>query len=227
MKRTVFLLVLAWSLSVTAASGQLVRMVEDFEDILPGEDPTRGWTFGVFPGDEGVVPLGNGHVFAAHVDSFGVNLFTKSDGTNPWVGDKDFRADGVVGLGFATRGQADFGNTIRDMSLALINDNGTPSDPSDDFGFIQMSPEDYDFDASQVQKFRWRIPSSHTGSTPNRWSPWDLSGNGNHDFTWDEVVTDVDRIQINYYDPRLFYIFQGHDVVVDNIKLLLDPGAAP
>ena len=49
------------------------------------------------------------------------------------------------------------------------------------------------------------------------------SNGGPLDFSWTDVITDVDEIRFLYHDPELFYIFQFHDVSVDNITLLYDP----
>jgi hypothetical protein len=228
MKQILWILVLSLCLVAVPAAAERITLVEDFEDIQPGEDDQRGWTFGVFSSDESVVQKGGGgHVLEGHIDNFGVNLLTKSDGSNPWVGNADFRADGVIRLGFSTRGRADFGNSIRNMAVALISDNGTPEDSSDDFGFYSISERLYNFDTSERANFRWEIPSQVAGETPEGWQHWDLSGGGDTSFTWDEVVTDVDRIQFTYYDPQLFYIFQGFDVMVDNIKMVIETDLIP
>jgi len=206
----------AAALTVPAANvdADIIRVVERF-NIQAGDHPTHGWTFG------GLTEVrernGNPYLYG-EVDTFGVALQTTGPDDNPWVGDMNYRAEGVVGFQITTAGTTDF-NSVRPLGIALINDNGTPDDFSDDFGYYHMTGATYDFDGT-IRAFRFPVPSQHTGSDPKGWNQYTFGDVP--PFTWDDVITDVDRIEFLYYDPEFFYIFQFHYLGVDNITAFID-----
>lgn len=199
------------------AYGAIIRLTETFENINGG-DPQRGWTFNA--GDEGIAVNNGNHYLRASVDTFGVTLSTKTDGSNRLAGNKNYRTEGVVGFELTTAGTADF-NTIRDMSISIVNDNGTPNDSSDDFGFYHVTGQMMNFNGN-IRTYRYPMPSQVTGRTPDGWVPWALGPNSPPEFTWDQVVTDVDRLNFHYFNPDYFYIFQFHYLGVDNIRVFVN-----
>ncbi|GEM_PF-5013209 len=201
----------------SVAYGAIIRLTETFENINGG-DPQRGWTFNTR--DEGIAVNNGNHYLRTTTDTFGVTLSTKTDGSNRLAGNKNYRTEGVVGFELTTAGTADF-PTVRDMSISLVNDNGTPGDGSDDYGFYHVTGQMMDFDGS-IRTFRYAVPSQVTGATPDGWVPFVLGPNSPPEFTWDEVITDVDQLNFHYFNPDFFYIFQFHYVGVDNIRVFVN-----
>ncbi len=212
-KYVISMFLLAFSLSASAAP---IDIVERF-DIDVDEDATAGWTLG--GADRVRTRHGNPYLWS-YVDTCCLSLRTKSDGSNPWSGDMNYRSLGVIGLRFATIGRTDFPNSLREMGLMLLDNNGTPNIAIDDYGFYHMSGEVYPFDSTGAV-FEFVVPSQEVGGVPAGWNAISLGG-GPLDFTWDEVITDVDQIQFLYYDPTYLYIWQNHEVGVDNITLTYD-----
>lgn len=205
-------------LCATIALGAIIRLTENFENINGG-DPQRGWTFNTR--DEGIAVRNGNHYFRTTTDNYGVTLSAKTDGSNRLAGNKNYRTEGVVGFEITTAGTADFSNTIRDMSISIVNDNGTPSDWSDDYGFYHVTGQMMNFNGN-IRTYRYPMPSQVTGTTPDGWVPWVLGPNSPTEFTWDQVVTDVDQLNFHYFNPDFFYIFQFHNVGVDNIRVIVN-----
>ncbi len=218
MNRTKQIIVGAAGLAACAAValGAIVSLTETFENIQG--DPQAGWTFN--SGDEGIEVNNGNHYLRTSIDTFGVTLSTKTDGSNRLAGNKNYRAEGVVGFSITTAGTADF-NTVRDMTISIVNDNGTPGDTSDDFGFYHVTGRMMPFDG-RVRTFRFPMPSQVAGQTPDGWVAWELGPNTPPNFTWDQVVTDVDELNFHYFHPEFFYIFQFHHLGVDNIRVYAD-----
>lgn len=208
----------AAGLCTAVALGALIRISENFENIQPHEDPQRGWTFN--SGNESVAQRNGNHYLRTSIDTWGVTLSTKSNGSNRLVGNRDYRREGVAGFEITTAGTADF-NTVRDMSISLVNDNGTPNDWSDDYGFYHVTGQMMRFDGSP-RTYRYRVPSRHAGSTPDGWVAWSIGPNSPTEFSWDDVITDVDQVNFHYFHPENFYIFQFHHVGVDNIRVVIN-----
>jgi len=190
---------------------------EDFENA-GGGDPTAGWTCGA---EESIDTGGGNHFYHGLVDTWGVNFRTKMDGSNAWVGDKDYRALGVGGLSLVTAGRAQFPNSRRPMSITLVNNNGTPEDANDDYGFFQVTNQQINLNTGRPRFYGFTIPSDYIGDVPPGWTAISFGSESPTGFTWDQVITDVDQIQVNYYNPEFFYIFQFQEFAVDNITLYL------
>jgi len=215
--RQTFVALAGVAVCAAVALGVIVSFTETFENISGG-DPQRGWTFNA--GDESIAVRNGNHYLRTSTDTFGVTLSTKTNGTNRLAGNKNYRTEGVIGFELATAGTADF-NTIRDMSISIVNDNGTPGDFSDDYGFYHVTGRMMRFDGT-IQTFRFPMPSQVTGTTPDGWVRYILGPNSPTEFTWDQVVTDVDELNFHYFNPDFFYIFQFHHVGVDNIRVFVN-----
>ena len=208
--------------AASAADAALVKVTTTFEKVPPGEDPQQGWTFGVSGQYEYIREQANGnHYLYGEVDSFGVALRSKTDGSNAWVGGKDYRAAKVRGFEIVTGGTADFPNSTRDMAITLVHHNGTPDDYADDFGFYALNPRDMPYDG-RPRVYRYPVPSEFSGDTPPGWAKVIFGPDSPTDFTWDKVITNVDEVQFNYYHPEMFYIIQFHYVGVDNISIVVE-----
>lgn len=207
------------SLACTTGLFAQSELREDFENIGPGEDPTAGWTCGA---DDSVRIRNGNHHYYGVVDTWGVNFRTKMDGSNAWVGDKNYAEMGVLGLSLVTAGRAQFPNSRRPMSITLINNNGTPEDVNDDFGFFLATNQQINLNTGRPRTYGFEIPSDFVGDVPPGWTRAIVGSESPTDFTWEKVITDVDQIQINYYHPEYFYIFQFQEIGVDNITLYLN-----
>ncbi len=205
--------------SITLAA--IISRTADFEDIEPNEDPQQGWTFGVSPQNERIATLGDNHYLQAEIDNWGVTLRSKTDGTNPWVGKKNYRTEGVVGFEFTVAGTADF-TTARKLTIFLLHDNGTPDDTIDDYGYYHTINKWYRF-GGKPSKYQFLIPSWVEGDDPPKnWIPYAVDDSIPADITWEKVITHVDRLDVGLWRPGYFYIFQFHYMGVDNIKVFID-----
>lgn len=199
----------------------VVSRTADFENIQPGEDPQQGWTFGVGPQNEGIEDINGNHVLHGNIDNWGVTIRSKDDGTNPWVGNKNYRTEGVVGFQFTVAGTADF-NTARQLTIFLLSDNGTPHDFSDDFGYYHTIDQWYFFNG-RPRTYSFPIPSQAQGKNPPAgWFPYSVNGQFPKDFSWDSVIADVDMLNVGLWKPDYFYSFQNHDMRIDNLRIFVN-----
>ncbi len=220
-KLTTVVGVLTFTAITSIALAAIISRTADFEDIEPNEDPQQGWTFGVAPQNERIATNGDNHYLQAEIDSWGVTLQSKDDGTNPWVGAKNYRDEGVVGFEFTLAGTAD-GNTARTFTIFLLHDNGTPDDHFDDYGYYHTINKWYRFQG-QPRKFQFLIPSWVEGDDPpENWIPYAVDDSIPDDITWEKIITHVDRLDVGLWRPGFFYIIQFHYMAVDNIKVYID-----
>ncbi len=141
---------------------------------------------------------------------------------DPFVG--DFREMGVTQISFdAALRDRNFGDPVGfQMSLLLRDTKGT-GDPSDDDYAYYVGPNvplmgdgwvHYDFD----------VPSASTDPVPAGWSGgWagDLES-FRPGVDWNDVITNVDRVEIWWLHPAFAAIFSAWDVGVDNMSITTD-----
>jgi len=222
MKRLIPLSIgLAALLTASTTHADIVSRTADFENIKPGEDPQQGWTFGLSPQNEGIEIINGNHVLHGSIDNWGVTIRSKHDGTNPWVGNKNYRTEGVIGFQFTVAGTADF-NTARQLTIFLMTDNGTPNDISDDFGFYHTIDSWYFFNG-RPRTYSFPIPSQTQGTNPPPgWFPYAENGSIPKNISWEAVIADVDRLNVGLWKPDYFYSFQNHDMRIDNLRIFVD-----
>jgi len=214
------LLITVAAFTTPTAQADIISRTADFENIEPGEDPQQGWTLGVADEFVDFLPNGN-HFLHGEIDNWGVTLHSKRNGTNPWVGDKDYRSEGVVGFELTVAAIAQF-PTARKLTIFLMDDNGTPNDVADDFGFYHTINQWYFFQANP-RTYQFLIPSWETGDTPpDGWFPYAVNGEIPPDISWDQVITNVDRLDVGFWRPDFFYIFQTHEFAIDNVRIYVD-----
>ncbi len=205
---------------VATTHAQLVTLVEDFEDP---QLPFGGWRFNASFNEEEIREgEGGNHYSYAYVDDYGIILSTDVYQDHPWVGDIDYRESGVVELAFTTAAYAQRGVKTLPMSVLIHNNNGTPLDIDDDYGFYMVLHSVLRFDGQQIKTFTFPIPSQVQGETPEGWHPYIWGPGSPVEFTWDEVITDVDRIMFDYFHPAYYYIYEPYNVGADNIKITID-----
>jgi len=188
--------------------------VEDFEDGVAD----YGLTFGN-SADTVEATGGNPGMWLHNpsLDTFGPQLRTDYYAAD-FTG--DYRAMGVTTISFDARiDDIDFGYNPIEMSVLLRNTNGTPGDVSDDdYAFYpgQAIPE---IGVGWVH-YEFTIPSASLEDVPAGWKGGGMEpGYFNPGVTWSDVVTSVDRLEIWYWNPEYFGIFQGWDVGVDNLTI--------
>ncbi len=205
-----------------AWAANIVSRTVDFESAS-GTGPQEGWTYRMIDPDKETIETGpNGNkYFQVDIDNWGVTLFSTYDGTNEWVGNKDYRAEGVVGFSFTAGGTADF-TTARKPTVFIMTDNGTPDDRFDDYGYYRSSNKFLIFDGRKTT-FEFKIGSGKMGvEPPNGWVAYAVNDEIPKDISWDKVITDVDRMDIGFWRPDFFYVFQNHEVGVDNLTIYAD-----
>ncbi|MFG0329036.1 MAG: hypothetical protein ACF8PN_03970 [Phycisphaerales bacterium] len=206
-----------------------ITLTQNFENLSPS-NPLGGWQFQAHQVLQDIVQQGRNHYLYAVADATSFSLVSQGNGANAWAGDKDFRASGVRRISFMTAVRARQIPTMRMMTVSLWNDSGTPEDDTDDFGFYYDATDSMlAFDGS-VNHFSFEIPSQVTHQNPFGWIP--VRGPEAPLFppehVWDAVITDVDRIEFNYFDPQQKWFFiQLYDLGADNIELEIDTRLRP
>ncbi len=133
----------------------------------------------------------------------------------------DFRTMGVTHFSFDARL---FGYSVPiEMSILLRNTHGTPGDfDDDDYAYYPgaLIPAG---DGTWTH-YDFPIPSQDTSAVPAGWSGgWsgDLE-NFRPGVDWNDVVTNVDRVEIWFWHPAYFGLFTVWDAGLDNIAITTD-----
>jgi hypothetical protein len=108
----------------------------------------------------------------------------------------------------------------------LTSHMGTPGDISDDV-YVYVDPNvQYCPDLGQGWvHYDFAIPSDFVGAPgelPTGWKGGSAGTNGDvfpSDITWQDILTDVGRIEVWFWDPAMFGVFEWFSVGVDNIML--------
>lgn len=200
-----------------ASSSRATTHVEDFEG---GVNPS-GWAF-IRGGDtfEGSGGNPGGWLHQPVYDTFAPTLDPVFGATTPFRG--DYRSTNVTRISLdAQTLDLDFGNGDGfQLTLVLRDANGTPSNFDDDDYVYFIGPNvprvgegwtHYDYD----------IPSQFSGTLPPGWK-----GGWSGDcetlrpgVNWDDVITNVERVEFWWIDPCLFAIFQQWNVGADNLEI--------
>src|SRR5262249_27434003 len=113
--------------------------------------------------------------------------------------------------------------TTRFPVIILVNQNGTPGDPNDDWGAFAFNADPFP-DPGQWMAGSWPIPSQQT-SLPTGWDFLQF-GPGAPSPNWNTLITHVDRLEFAFGDPTRFYIFQMWEAGGDAIAIYSDAGSA-
>jgi hypothetical protein len=133
----------------------------------------------------------------------------------------DFRAKGVTQLSFdAQLLGVDFGTgNGMNMSVLLRDTKGTGTPSDDDYAYF-VGPN-IPLLGQGWKHFDFAIPSADTSAVPTGWTGgW--SGDSTQfrpGVTWNDVITSVDRVEIQWIDPSFFAIFQQWNIGLDNIAM--------
>ncbi len=155
-----------------------------------------------------------------NLDTFAPQLRTQ--GSSIFTG--DYRAAGVISIGVDVRTIAvDFSAAGRPLALMLIDDNGTPGNPNDDWAAYTLGA-DIPTPSEGWKSIDFVVPSNAT-TLPPGWNTITFGPGANPN--WSAVITGVDRLQFFYGDPEFFFIFQMWDLGADNIRITVSDPAVP
>ncbi len=202
-------LALGVTISATATATDPVLVTFD------GNVNTGAWTYGLPPVYPAVGGNPGKYLLAQNLDTFAPQLRTQ--GSSVFTG--DYRAAGVNGIALdLITTHVDFSADGRPLTLMLINDNGTPGNPTDDKAVIFKGPN-IPTPGQGWLSYSFDIPSE-SATLPAGWEYYTFDGGAPGD--WDAIIQNVSRVQFFYGDPEFFFIFQMWDIGVDNITLTFE-----
>lgn len=157
------------------------------------------------------------------IDNFAV-IFKSTWNVSEFTG--DYRTMGVDDFSFDARL---IGYSIPiEMSILLRNTHGTPGNVDDDdyayFPGALIPPGD-----GTWTSYDFPIPSQSTDSVPAGWFGGWVGDPENFrpGVDWNDVVTNVDRVEIWFWHPAYFGIFASWDAGLDNVAISSNPSALP
>ncbi len=212
MKRKLCPLILPL-LPVALAPAQ-ITFVEGFEN----NSNVGGWTFG---SPNGFIDPTGGNPGAYYHDTFLDSFAPSPRTTEPSIFTGNYRVRGVTSLGIdLILHQVDITAEGRPLTLILISFNGTPTDFTDDWGAYFIGPANVPLPGQGWISYDFAVPSD----SPTLPAGWQFIQFGPQPpGTWDELITQVDRVVFFYGDPTLFYIFQGWNLGMDNPRITWQP----
>ncbi len=209
------------AIAVCVAGLPVAAMADTFTDGFDLNHNVGGWTIS---GNPNIDATGGNPGYWLHnplADTF--YPIVRTDGVSPFVG--DFRAMGVTTIAFdAVLLDYDFASPPWPMSLLLRDTKGTPGDPSDDDYAYFVGPQIPVIGQGWVH-YEFAVPSADTTPVPAGWTGgWagDLE-NFRPGVDWNDVVTNVDRVEIVWNHPASFAIFAQWNVGMDNISITTEP----
>ncbi|MHC5210558.1 MAG: hypothetical protein ACYTG2_07565 [Planctomycetota bacterium] len=204
---------------VVPAAGQ-----QSFTEEFSGGSNVGAWQWGT--GNETISPL-NGNPGAYLKDLTLVSCCPRArtgpGTTSPYTG--DYRTRGVTALGIdLITLAADFGVGNRPLTLMLLNDNGTPFNGNDDWGVYFIGDKDIPDAGVPIDtpagwtSFDFAVDAL-ADTMPAGWTKWQPGAAPGGNFTWPQIMADVDTVQYFYGDPTLIYLVFGWDVGLDNPRI--------
>lgn len=199
---------------VASAGLSLAQPCTTVTASLDNGNNAAGWTFG---GPNQSQPLTGGNP-GGYVRTDGLDTFAPqprcANNTGFFTGDYWSRSVSRVGVDLQTF-RVDFGAGGRPLSVLLVTDNGTPSDPSDDYAAYLIGVENVPLVGEGWKRFEFAVPSRSV-STPTGWGYVQFGPNAPANPKWQDVVRNVTQLRFFYGDPTFFFIFQMWDLGIDN-----------
>ena len=118
--------------------------------------------------------------------------------------------------------QSDLPFGTRHPAVLLVSFNGTPADPSDDWGAFTLTQSTLGTPGAWLMH-NFTIPSVQT-SLPATWSILRLGANAPLSPDWNVLIQRVDRVVFTFADPSAVYPVQNWDVGADYIFITDGPG---
>jgi hypothetical protein len=188
-------------------------LADSFTETFDGGSNVGGWTFGT--GNE-VVEASGGNPGAYLHDSFVDTYAPQPRTTQPSVFTGDLRQRGVTRLGIdLVTFAVDFSADGRPLTLMLISDQGTPSDPDDDWAAYLIGPSNVPLPGQGWLSYSFDVPSRQT-SLPAGWATLALGPSSPPTPDWNQLITGVSQVRFFYGDPTMIFIFQGWNLGLDN-----------
>jgi hypothetical protein len=194
---------------------------ETFTDDFEGGANAAGWAFLGPGGDvlEGAGGNPDAWLHAPVYDTFAPSLTSAVGNGTPFEG--DFRARGVMSIGFDLQiVGTDFPVSDFPVVLLLRNVRGTPGDVGDDDYAYYVGPAVPTVGGGWVH-YDVAIPSQSNDAVPAGWLGGSVNDCASFEpgVTWNDVITNVDRVEILFLDPCFFAIFQQWNVGADNVSI--------
>jgi hypothetical protein len=213
--------VLAWacftwigaSIASSAFAGQT------FVETFTGGSNQGGWTYG--PANQVIETIGGNpgaYLHEPSIDTYAPQPQTALGVSSVFTG--DYRAHRVESFGVDVIVISAQFFTGPPLTLMLANDNGTPSDTSDDcivylVGAAVASP------GAGWVSYEFPIPAQST-TLPPGWQTYNACSTP--DASWNNVITRVSYVRLLYGDPTFFYPVGPWNTGIDNPRITIDLG---
>jgi len=155
------------------------------------------------------------------LDTYAPQLRTQVGVSSIFTGDYRDKKVVMVGVDLVTFGPELVTTEARPLSLLLRNDNGTPSDWTDDVVAYWIGSRNIPHECGQFKEYVIEIPSQST-TLPKGWGIMPGYGSGDDDADWNTAITNVTQITFFYGNPEMFFIFQQWELGFDNVAIWLD-----
>jgi hypothetical protein len=212
MKLNVFALMAA-----TAAVACIPAAADSFVETFDGP-PVGGWTF--LANSETVEDSGGNP--GAYLHAWDMNTYFPTCISNPlldslFVG--NYREAMVNGIGVDVIViDIDYPETdAYPLTLALVNDSGTPTYPYDDWGAYSLGPH-IPYEGAGWASYDFEIPYDAT-ELPEGWIYKRYGNEAPPEPDWNVLMTDVSYVAFPFGDPDSYYIYQLWDVGIDNPRI--------
>lgn len=208
-----------FALSSLALPAQAETVVRTFD----GASNPDGWNWGF--GNS--FPAAGGNP-GAYLRTDGLDTFAPQPRTtvanSPFLG--NLRAAGVVSIGVDLAAFSNNTTGGRPLTLMLMHNNGTPSNPSDDTAAYFKGPNIPSLGQGWVS-YDFNVPTEQT-SLPAGWELLNMGDSGSPAIhTWNQVVENVSQVRFFYGDPTMFFIFQTWSLGMDNLRITMKPLKQP
>jgi len=179
-----------------------------------------GWTFGApvqVLEPTGGCPSG-GYLHGSSIDT--TIPFLRTGVASPFTGNYRTRRITKVGVCIVVHG-TDFPVTGLNPAVILVSVNGTPGDPSDDWGAFRLAPLGLPPNNTWLPLLF--VVDAQSNTLPPGWQYIEFGPNVPPGRNWGQLVQSVDRLEFSFGDPSLFYIFQMWNVGADSIWVTSTP----
>lgn len=201
-------------LALTPISAMAVSYTETFND----KQNSYGWSFGrpeLF--GERDEPEQGSYLYTDDLIDFSPLVNVKSSPNSPFTG--NFKQKKVTRISVDLNVLASESPLIeRPFALELVSDNGTPSNPNDDWAVYTLASELIPQAGSGWKTFLFDI-DSQAPSLPENWGYVTYGSQSPVAPNWGKLLTNVSEIGFRVGDPSLFYFLMGWQVGIDNVSI--------
>lgn len=155
------------------------------------------------------------------LDTYAPQLRTQVGVESIFTGDYRAKKVAMVGVDLVTFGPEIVTTEGRPLSLLLRNDNGTPTEWTDDVVAYWIGSKNIPHESGQFKEFVIEIPSQST-TLPKGWGILPGYSSGDDDADWNKAITGVSQITFFYGNPEMFFMFQQWELGFDNVAIWLE-----